>query len=353
MAYSTILKPSDYFNTKLWNGNSSTQAITGVGFQPDFVWGKQRTGTESHQLLDVLRGANNILTSNTDAAALADSNILNSFDSDGYTLGNQNQLNDTGYTYVGWNWKAGTTSGITTNGSTNITPSGYSFNATSKFSVIKWSGSGVDGAYLPHGLGVAPSVAIIKKTSASEEWVVYHIGLQSNQAYLRLNNTAAKVTSSGIWYSYTPDATNIRLSNDTWVNASGSDYVGYFFSNTSGYQKHGLYNGNGNATKPAFIYTGFKPAFVMLKVTSVADSWNMYDNRRLGYNGTGSRLKADSNVAEDTGSAYQTCNFYSNGFSPQGNDLTSNQSGTPYIYMAFAETPFVANSGDSVPTTAR
>jgi len=351
MAYSTILKPSDYFNTKLWNGNSSTQAITGVGFQPDFVWGKQRTGTESHQLLDVLRGANNILTSNTDAAALADSNILNSFDSDGYTLGNQNQLNDTGYTYVGWNWKAGTTSGITTNGSTNITPSGYSFNATSKFSVIKWSGSGVDGAYLPHGLGVAPSVAIIKKTSASEEWVVYHIGLGSNQAYLRLNNTAAQVTGSGIWYSYTPDATNIRLSNDSWVNASGSDYVGYFFSDTAGYQKHGSYVGNG-FSNGTFVYTGFKPAWVLIKDRTRSEAWYIYDGKILGYNGQMGDFLANTNASVGTNYAIQV-DMLSNGFKLNTTASHLNGSGEAFVYSAFAKSPFTANVDGGLPTTAR
>ena len=351
MAYSTIIKPTDYFNTKLYTGNGSTNAQTGVGFQPDWVWLKGRSNTGSNKLMDAVRGSSSSLCSNNSNAAEG-ADYFSSFDSNGFTVnGTSNDINANGQTYVGWNWKAGTTSGITTNGSSNITPSGYSFNATSKFSVIKWSGTGVDGAYLPHGLGVAPSVAIIKKTSASEEWVVYHIGLGSNQAYLKLNNTAAQVTSSGIWYSYTPDATNIRLSNDTWVNASGSDYVGYFFSDTAGYQKHSSYVGNGNADG-TFVYTGFKPAFVLIKDRTRAESWYIFDNRRLGYNGGMADLIPNTTAAE-SGSSATLLDFLSNGFKLTGTTDHLNGSGEAFVYSAFAESPFVANSGESVPTTAR
>ena len=351
MAYSTIIKPSDYFNTKLYTGNGSTNAQTGVGFQPDWVWLKGRSNTGSNKLMDAVRGSSSSLCSNNSNAAEG-ADYFSSFDSNGFTVnGTSNDINANGQTYVGWNWKAGTTSGITTNGSSNITPSGYSFNATSKFSVIKWSGTGVDGAYLPHGLGVAPSVAIIKKTSASEEWVVYHIGLGSNQAYLKLNNTAAQVTSSGIWYSYTPDATNIRLSNDTWVNASGSDYVGYFFSDTTGYQKHGSYNGNGNADG-SFIYTGFKPAWVLIKDRTRSEAWYIYDGKILGYNGQMGDFLANTTASVGTNYAIQV-DMLSNGFKLNTTASHLNGSGEAFVYSAFAESPFVANSGESIPTTAR
>ena len=351
MAYSTIIKPSDYFNTKLYTGNGSTNAQTGLGFQPDWVWLKGRSNSGSHKLMDAVRGSSSSLCSNNSNAAEG-ADYFSSFDSNGFTVnGTSNDINANGQTYVGWNWKAGTTSGITTNGSSNITPSGYSFNATSKFSVIKWSGTGVDGAYLPHGLGVAPSVAIIKKTSASEEWVVYHIGLGSNQAYLKLNNTAAQVTSSGIWYSYTPDATNIRLSNDTWVNASGSDYVGYFFSDTTGYQKHGSYNGNGNADG-SFIYTGFKPAWVLIKDRTRSEAWYIYDGKILGYNGQMGDFLANTTASVGTNYAIQV-DMLSNGFKLNTTASHLNGSGEAFVYSAFAESPFVANSGESIPTTAR
>ena len=353
MAYSTIIKPTDYFNTKLYTGNGSTNAQTGVGFQPDWVWLKGRSNTGSNKLMDAVRGSSSSLCSNNSNAAEG-ADYFSSFDSDGFTVATtSNDINANGQTYVGWNWKAGTTSGIATDGSSNITPSGYSFNTTSKFSVIKWSGTGVDGAYLPHGLGVAPSVAIIKKTSASEEWVMFHIGLGTNarQEYLRLNNSAAKVTTSGIWYSQIPTATNIRLSNDSWVNASGSDYVGYFFADTPGYQKHDSYVGNGNADGP-FIYTGFKPAFVLIKKASAAEEWNLIDNKRIGYNDLNYGLLPNTTSAEITSTDFRS-DLLSNGFKLNVNTGYNNGSGASYIYMAFAESPFVANSGESVPTTAR
>ena len=176
MAYSSIIKSSDYFNTTLWTGDgNSTQNVTGTGFNSDFTWNKGRSGSGDHQLYDKVRGVQKMIISNSSNAESTNSIGLTAWSSDGFTVGSD--MTGNGSTFVSWNWKAGTTSGIATDGSSNITPSGYSFNTTSKFSVIKWSGTGVDGAYLPHGLGVVPSVAIIKKTSASEEWVMFHIGL--------------------------------------------------------------------------------------------------------------------------------------------------------------------------------
>ena len=186
MAYTTINKSTDYFDTNLWSGNSSTQAITGIGFAPDIVWGKNRTGTQPHQLLDIIRGANNILTPNTNAAALADSQILNSFDSAGYTLGSQDQLNDTGQTYVGWNWKAGGASSSNTDGSITST---VSVNTTSGCSIVTYTGAG-SVATIGHGLGVAPKMIIFKRTDAASDWIVYHEGTGSNN-FCYLNTTTS------------------------------------------------------------------------------------------------------------------------------------------------------------------
>jgi len=350
MAFTGINKSTDYFNTTLWTGDgNSTQNVTGTGFTSDFTWNKGRSGSGDHQLYDKVRGVQKMIISNSSNAESTNSIGLTAWSSDGFTVGSD--MTGNGSTFVSWNWKAGTTSGITTNSSSNITPSGYSFNATSKFSVIKWSGTGVDGAYLPHGLGVAPSVAIIKKTSASEEWVVYHIGLGSNQAYLRLNNTAAQVTGSGIWYSYTPDATNIRLSNDSWVNASGSDYVGYFFSDTAGYQKHGSYVGNG-FSNGTFVYTGFKPAWVLIKDRTRSEAWYIYDGKILGYNGQMGDFLANTNASVGTNYAIQV-DMLSNGFKLNTTASHLNGSGEAFVYSAFAKSPFTANVDGGLPTTAR
>ena len=343
-------QPTDYFNTKLYTGNGSTNAITGVGFQPDWVWIKKRNATGQHQLFDAVRGVTKKVYSDSTDAESTSATTLTAFGTDGFTVGSNSGINGSSDTIVSWNWRAGTTSGIATDGSSNITPSGYSFNTTSKFSVVKWAGTGVDGAYLPHGLGVAPSVAIIKKTSASEEWVMFHIGLGTNarQEYLRLNNSAAKVTTSGIWYSQLPTATNIRLSNDSWVSASGSNYVGYFFADTPGYQKHGSYVGNGNADG-AYIYTGFKPAMVIIKGSSNTENWHMYDNKRDTGNPTDQALQPNTTSAEFTET--NVLDFLSNGFKLRVSGAGHNGSGVSYIYMAFGEEPLVSSNG--VPATAR
>ena len=346
MAYSSIIKPSDYFNTKLWNGNSSTQAITGVGFKPDWVWGKQRSGTENHQLLDILRGPNNILSSNTDTGNAADSQILNSFDSNGFTLGNQDQLNDTGKTYVGWNWKANGSGSANTAGSINTAYT--SANTTSGFSISKFTGTGSN-ATVGHGLGVAPKM-IILKSFGSSNWSVYHESLGGTKAIF-LDLTGAVATHIDYWNNTNPTSTVFSIGTSGNMNPNNTSMIAYCFAEKTGFSKFGSFTGTGSATATPFIYTGFKPAFVMQKVTNAADSWNMYDNRRNGFNGTGARLRAEANSAEDTGSAYQTCDFYSNGYSPQGSDSTSNGSGKSYIYMAFAEAPLVGSN--NVPANAR
>ena len=353
MAYSTILKPSDYFNTKLYTGNGSTNAITGVGFQPDFTWIKQRAGATSHMLFDVIRGATYRLSSDTNEANGQYSTSLTAFGSDGFTLGSFNDVNINSGTFAAWNWKANGAGSANTQGSINST---VSVNTTSGFSIVKYSGNSSSTSTIGHGLGVAPSLVIIKNLGQAEEWVV---GVNAGSldftqyAYLNLNN-AFSGNAAAFFNNTNPSSSLIYIGNSGTVNGGSSyDHIAYCFSNVQGFSKIGSYNGNGNATNPPFIYTGFKPAFVMLKVTNSADSWNMYDNRRLGYNGTGGRLKADSTVVEAVGSAYQVCNFYSNGFSPQGSDGTSNGISKTYIYLAFAESPFVANSGESIPTTAR
>jgi hypothetical protein len=217
MAYTTINKPSEYFNTKLWNGNSSTQAITGVGFQPDFVWLKQRSGTERHQLLDAIRGTNVILKSDGADASGADTDILNSFDSDGYTLGYQDQSNDTGATYVGWNWKANGAGSANTDGDINST---VSASTTSGFSIVTYTGTGAN-ATVGHGLGVAPKMIIFKDTTnASTNWSIYHKSIGAGYR-LTLNDTSAQQGSDSTYYQNTdPSSSLIYLGSNSRANAS-------------------------------------------------------------------------------------------------------------------------------------
>jgi len=336
-----INKPSEYFNTKLWNGNSSTQAITGVGFQPDFVWLKQRTGTQRHQLLDAIRGPNNILISDGTDAAAQDTDILNSFDSDGYTLGYQDQSNDTGFTYVGWNWKANGSGVSNTDGSITST---VSANTTSGFSIVKWTGTGSDGT-IGHGLGVAPKMVIVKSLANATAWMVYHASL-GNAQEIYLNSTSASGASTA-WNSTTPTSTFISLDGGAGngVNASG-DYIAYCFAEKKGFSKFGSYVGNGS-TDGVFCYTGMKPSFLLVKTYSTAGGWQIYDSKRNTANPTSKFLVASSGAVEASGS--NDIDFLSNGFKTR---TTANPGTTDsFIYMAFAENPLVGTNG--VPACAR
>ena len=342
MAYSTISKSSSYFNTKLWTGNSTNStAITGVGFQPDMTWIKNRSQNDNHNLFDAIRGATYRIYPDDNSGQDQATNSLASFDSDGFTLNDGGPVNGNGENIVGWNWKANGSGSANSDGSINST---VSVNTTSGFSIVQYTGNAVSGATVGHGLGVAPKMIIVKETSGTGDWIVYHASI-GNTKRLRLNTTAAEETNA-FWYDTTPTSSVWYMNDNGDGNGSGSTYIAYCFAETNGFSKFSSFTGNGepNNDNP-FIYTGFKPSFVMLKVTNTTDSWNMYDNRRDGYNGTGGRLRADTNNTEDTGTDYQTCDFYANGFSPKGNDTTSNGNGRPYIYMAFGQ-PIVSTNGD-------
>jgi len=344
MSYITF-QPSDYFNTKLWNGNSSTQAITGVGFQPDFVWLKQRTGTQRHQLLDAIRGANVILKSDGTDASGADTDILNSFDSDGYTLGYQDQSNDTGATYVGWNWKANGSGSSNTDGTINTTYT--SANTTSGMSIIQYSGNGTAGATIGHGIGVAPKCVIIKRTDTTSNWI-FGTGARGFDKFLYLNTTGAETDNAGTFNDTAPSSSVITLGSWNDVNNSSGTYIAYCFAEKKGFSKFGSYTGNGNADG-AFIYTGFKPAFVLLKNTTLSvENWVINDSGRNPSNIVDKDLFANQNYVE---AVHSRQDFLSNGFKLRSTANNSNKSGDTYIYMCFAESPLVSSNG--VPAVAR
>ena len=342
MAYTTIKKPSDYFNTNLYTGNN-TQTSHTVGFQPDFTWLKVRNAVGNHYLYDAVRGANKDINSNDDTAEYTATQNLMSFDSDGYTVGTSNSVNTNNETMVGWNWKAGTTSGITTNGSTTITPTAYSFNATAGFSIIKYVGTGTTGAKYPHGLGVAPKMVIVKNLGTTDWWNVHHASLGNNdEMYLNTTNRSPGSTGNGT----TPDAVNIELEGTTNThNASGNNYIAYCFADVQGYSKFGSYTGNGNADG-TFVYTGFKPAFVLYKDSTSVSDWVMKDNRRPGFNVIDDVLYPNLTDAEGSGA---DIDFLSNGFKARTTAANTNKNNAGFIYMAFAEEPLV---GDN-PATAR
>ena len=343
MAY-ILFQPSDHFNTVQWTGNASTNAITGVGFRPDWIWGKSHTSGYSHQLYDVLRGATYALKTNGDAAQETLSTGLTSFDSDGFTLGSNTNINASGHTVTGWNWKANGSGVSNTDGSITST---VSANTTAGFSIVTYTGTG-SAATVGHGLGSAPSVIIQKKTSASATWLVKHPGIGTN-GYIRLDATNASATDSAIWNSTDPTSTVFSIGTDATINGSGATSVAYCFAEKQGFSKFGSYTGNGN-NDGTFVYTGFAPAFLLFKNASVATSWVMHDTKRDTFNVSGKGLFPNENSAESS-TAGRELDILSNGFKIRNPNGEKNTSGNTYIYMAFAEAPLVGSN--NVPCTAR
>ena len=347
MAFTTIKKSSDFFNTKLYTGTGSSNAITGVGFQPDLVWLKNRDTANSHQLYDAVRGTTKYLESDNDGTEYTSANGISAFGTDGFTInGNLTGANNSSDNFASWNWKAGTTSGITTNGSSTITPTGYSFNTTNGFSIIKYDGNNTAGAGLPHGLGVAPSMVIVKRVGSSGSWITFHKDLGGTKNLI-LDGSNAVATESSFWNNTAPDATNIYFGTSGATNVSGA-YVAYCWTDVIGFSKFGTYTGNGSTNGP-FIYTGFKPAVVMIKKSSANDGWwQMQDDKRDVDNPAEKALFANVNDAEYSGSNYYV-DYFSNGFKCRSTNAGTNSSGGTYIYMAFAAEPLI---GDN-PATAR
>ena len=343
MAYTTIDDPTIYFNTVLFTGNGSTQSITGVGFQPDWVWIKNRGATTNHEVADVVRGANKLLKPNDTDAEQSNSNKITSFDSDGFGVGNDANVNQSSTAIVSWNWKAGGSASSNSNGS--ITSS-VSANTTAGFSIVSYTGAG-GSSNVGHGLGVAPNFIIAKnKDSSSLNWFVSNdaIGWTKRLKLDGTNNAATNVAFG----SSNPDSTKFYL-QDNNLNTSGQAHIAYCFAEKKGYSKFGKYTGNGNADGP-FLYLGFKPAFFLVKnITNAGYDWELRDNKRDSYNPVGYRLEANTSDAES--SYYAEYDFVSNGIKIKQNGNNYNTSGASYIYMAFAESPFVNSNG--VPNNAR
>ena len=344
MAYTDIDKPDDYFNTVLYTGNGSTQSITGVGFQPDWTWIKCRNVARDHTLTDSVRGATQTLVSNSTQAEFTVSGGLTSFDSDGFTLGSGNAFNGNTETHVAWNWLASNTTASNTDGSITST---VSASTTSGFSIVSYSGNSTSGATVGHGLGATPKIVIAKWRNSAGEWYVYspYIGATN---FLRLNANAASAAASSIWNNTDPNSTTFTLGNDGAINGSGGNYIAYCFAEKKGFSKFGSYTGNGNADG-TFIYTGFKPAMIIIKGTAINTEWILSDNKRSTYNAVQNTLTVNTSDAEGTGT--DRFDFFSNGFKLRNTGANFNTSGGTYIYMAFAENPLVGTN--NIPATAR
>ena len=342
MAYTTIKKPSDYFNTKLYTGNGTTDtAQTGLGFQPDWNWTKQRSSNEWHTITDSVRGITKQLFTNSTQAEQTNSEFIKSFDSDGFTVGTANATNQNTQTYVSWNWKANGAGSANTDGSITST---VSANTTSGFSIVSYTGTGSN-ATVGHGLGVAPKMVITKSTGAVTAWGVYHQSLGNTDA-LFLNETTATGANSVYWNNTSPTSSVFSVGSAGAMNNTNG-MITYCFAEKQGFSKFGSYVGNGNADG-TFVYTGFKPAFILYKATNLNSNWLMYDSKRPGYNDTKKLVMPNLSNAE-ADSPSDAIDLLSNGFKFRGTGAASNGSGQTFIYMAFAEEPLV---GDN-PATAR
>ena len=344
MAYITF-QPNDYFNTKLHTGNGAEQAITGVGFQPDFTWIKKRNGTAVHYLFDAVRGATYFLNSDQNYANQDNAQSLKSFDSDGFTLGTMAGANNNSDTFVSWNWRAGAGQGSSnTDGTINTTYT--SVNTTAGFSISQYTGTGSN-ATIGHGLGVAPKMVLVKRTNTTGNWTMYHIGSGATK-YLYLNQTAAEASASGIWNDTAPTSSVFSVGTDGEVNASGSTYVAYCFASVKGFSKFGVYYGDASADGP-FIYTGFKPGLIILKrAGNAGNNWNMIDSVRNPSNDFDKILFPSSTDAEVTTTV---ADINSTGFKIRLTSSGWNHNQDKFIYLAFAEEPLV--SSNNIPATAR
>ena len=327
--------PEDYFNVALYAGNSSTQSITGVGHQPDFLWIKGRTVTgENHALVDVVRGTDKYLFSSYVAGTEdTNTNRVTSFDSDGFSIGNQGDVNTTGRNYVAWSWKANGSGVSNTDGSI---PSDVSANTESGFSIVSYTGTGAN-ATVGHGLDSAPEMIIFKERNGATNWPVYHSGLSSAAYALELNQTLAQFSYPAYFQSTDPTSSVFYIGTDTYINNNTDNYIAYCFHSVEGFSKFGSYTGNGNADG-TFVYTGFRPAFVILKRTDSANAWVMYDTARETENVHNSILLVESYGAETTTS--NTLDIISNGFKLRSSEGATNASGGTYIFMAFSANPF-------------
>ena len=354
MAYTTIDDPSQYFQTATYTGNGGTQNITNDGnsdLQPDWVWIKDRTSANDHKLTDSSRlsSGNPTLTleSNTNIAEFNDTDSTTAYLTDGFSIGANGNINTNGNEYVAWQWKAngGTLTTVSESGSNP----GHTrqTNATAGFSIIRYTGTGSVGT-IAHGLGIVPDFIILKRLETADNWRTYD-SIGGGTKAMRLNLTGGHGTSSSFFNDTDATSSVFTLGTNSEINGDGEPYIAYVFGSVKGYSKIGAYKGVGN-TDGNFVYTGFKPAFFMIKGIDVSGYWVMFDNKRNLPNGTGKRLGAQASDAE-----YGSTNidFLSNGFKIRSSSGSSddNNNGSTYFYMAFAEHPFVSSKG--VPTTAR
>ena len=361
MAYTTIDDPSEFFQVATYTGNGgSNHGIVNNGnsdLKPDILWYKSRSHATSHILYDSSRendsGENKFLTVNTTAIDKTDAQMFESFDTDGFSLNTDADGNGNGRTYVAWQWKVN--GGTVANNTDGDLTTSIQVNQTAGFSIINYTGKDpIEPLDLGHGLGKVPEFWFIKsKDIGAKQWGVYHKDMSASpqNGYMTLHTTNPYYAASTWWRNEAPTTTVIKTGEQDDVNRANSNYICYAWTSIQGFSKFGKYVGNGNGANGPFVYTGFKPAFVMVKGATSASEWQIYDNKRPGYNFPNYNLSPNNATAEYTGASYHNMDILSNGFKVLLTDVAVNKSGDTYTYMAFAENPFVTSTG--VPATAR
>ena len=332
---STIPAGNKFMGATLYTGTSATQTITNSGgMQPDLVWTKARSNLSNQAWFDSVRGGSKVLFSDL-ADAEYTGTYISSFNSNGFTIGAtpSSALNLSGYTYVAWQWKANGAGVTNTAGSITST---VSANTTSGFSVVTYTGTGAN-ATVGHGLGIAPWMVIVKRRDSTGNWPVFHRNAGSDAVGFLNSSVAFSSPEPTYWNTTSPSSTVFSIGTNSAVNASGGTYVAYVFSETAGFSSIGRYTGNGSADGP-FVYTGFRPRFILIKERDADRNWQLIDSARLGYNGATNPLSPNTAGAEP--GAAERVDFLSNGFKPRTSAADFNISSGAYMYIAFAENPF-------------
>ena len=351
MAYTDIDDPSAYFQTTLYTGNGSNDlSITNSGnsdLQPDFVWIKQRDSRD-HFLFNSVRGIRKYVASNTTAAEDTLADGLESFDSNGFTIDDGVGINENNDPHVSWNWKAGTsfTNDASSTGIGSLDSSG-TVNETAGFAIVQYVGNGSSGATIKHGLSTVPTAMWVRVYSAEAGFQVYNRGIGNTKFAGYLNANDAAGTSAGPWNNTTPTSSVFTVGNGGNTNNNGGTHIAYIFSDRQGYSKFGSYDATENISGTS-IFTGFSPAFVLIKQSNLARDWFMYDSKRSTSNPVTKEINPNNSGSEDT---VVSIDFLANGFQIKTTGASLNDAGGTYSYYAFAKQPFVTSTG--VPATAR
>jgi len=350
MAYTTIDDPSAYFHTQLYTGTGSELSVTNGAnagdFKPDWIWIKQRNAATDHGMFDSSRGVTKNLKTNTADAQSTEVQSVKTFNTDGFTLGTSGDYNGSSDTHVAWQWKANGATKTSFSESGNNPAGTHQANTTAGFSIVTHVGTGAVGT-IAHGLSSAPEWILTKGLDDGHAWITAHKSLGFTKS--TLFNTSDAFADGSEYNNTDPTSSVFTVKNQGGVNNDGQNYVNYLFHSVQGYSKFGKYTGNGNADGP-FVYTGFKPAWIIQKNTADSTNWNIYDNKRSTFNTVDDILMSNASDAEGAVSG-KSIDFLSNGFKLRGSDNETNDNGDVHIYMAFAESPFVSSEG--VPTTAR